>query len=86
LSWVLTLYKGNVFPPNKDIHEVYDLKGSLYGRSIPDEVAKNNPRAVMKDLNWLDRDRRLQLGPEKSDLFRTQMERDVKVRSFKPSS
>ncbi|KAI8892482.1 hypothetical protein BC833DRAFT_532808 [Globomyces pollinis-pini] len=69
---------GNVFPPNKDIHEVYDLKGSLLGRSIPDEEAKNNPRAVMKDLNWLARKRQIKLGPEKRALFETQMDVDVR--------
>ena len=25
---------GNVFPPNKDIHETFDLKGSTVGRYI----------------------------------------------------
>ncbi|KAI8913415.1 hypothetical protein EDD86DRAFT_268912, partial [Gorgonomyces haynaldii] len=69
---------GNVFPSNKDIHEVYDLKGSLIGRSIPEEEASKNPRAVMKDLNWLDRSKKLHFGPEKRPLFITQMERDVK--------
>jgi 1-phosphatidylinositol-4-phosphate 5-kinase len=70
---------GNVFPPNKDIHEIYDLKGSLVGRSIPDEEAKSNPRAVMKDLNWLSLQKKLSLGPEKRALLEKQMEADVKV-------
>ena len=74
---------GNVFPPNKDIHEVYDLKGSIVGRSIPEEEAKNNPRAVMKDLNWLDRGRKLHLGPDKMKLFIEQMEKDCDVCFFK---
>ncbi|KAJ3314143.1 Phosphatidylinositol-4-phosphate 5-kinase [Boothiomyces sp. JEL0838] len=68
---------GNVFPPNKDIHEVYDLKGSTLGREISEEEAKN-PRAVMKDKNWMNRNRRLQLGPEKRALFEKQMQIDVK--------
>ncbi|KAI8926712.1 hypothetical protein BC831DRAFT_455183 [Entophlyctis helioformis] len=68
---------GNVFPPNKDIHETYDLKGSIVGRSIPDEEARKNPRAVMKDLNWLDRGRKILLGPEKRKLLIEQLERDA---------
>ncbi|KAH6577382.1 hypothetical protein BASA62_000919 [Batrachochytrium salamandrivorans] len=67
---------GNVFPPNKDIHEVYDLKGSEVGRSIPEEEARKNPRAVMKDLNWIERGRKLLLGTEKRRLLVEQMERD----------
>ncbi|KAJ3361319.1 Phosphatidylinositol-4-phosphate 5-kinase [Kappamyces sp. JEL0680] len=70
---------GNVFPANKDIHEVFDLKGSSLGRSIPDEEARSNPRAVMKDLNWLDRGKKLHLGPEKRALLEKQMEADVAV-------
>lgn len=71
---------GNIFPPNKDIHEVYDLKGSMIGRLYPEEKALNNPRAVLKDKNWLNRKRMLNLGPEKRKLLIEQMERDVNVR------
>jgi 1-phosphatidylinositol-4-phosphate 5-kinase len=73
---------GNVFPPNKDIHEIYDLKGSLVGREISEEEAKTNPRAVMKDLNWLGKEKQLTLGPEKRALFEKQMQIDVKVSIF----
>ncbi|KAI9100538.1 hypothetical protein DFS34DRAFT_578773 [Phlyctochytrium arcticum] len=68
---------GNVFPPNKDIHEMYDLKGSTVGRDYPEELAKEDPRAVLKDLNWVRRARKLQLGPQKRQLFMEQLERDV---------
>ncbi|KAJ3016425.1 Phosphatidylinositol-4-phosphate 5-kinase [Thoreauomyces humboldtii] len=67
----------NVFPPNKDIHEMYDLKGSTVGREFPEDEAKDDPRAVLKDLNWMHRNRKLQLGPQKSQLFVEQLERDV---------
>jgi 1-phosphatidylinositol-4-phosphate 5-kinase len=70
---------GNIFPPNKDIHEVYDLKGSFIGRMYPEEKALNNPRAVLKDKNWVKRNKTLYLGPEKSKLLIEQMERDVQV-------
>ena len=68
---------GNIFPPNKDIHETYDLKGSMVGRMYPEEKAANNPRAVLKDKNWLKREKKINLGPEKRHLLIEQMERDV---------
>ncbi|KAJ3178212.1 Phosphatidylinositol-4-phosphate 5-kinase [Geranomyces variabilis] len=67
----------NVFPPNKDIHEMYDLKGSTVGREFPEELAKDDPRAVLKDLNWMARGRKLRLGPAKSTLLIEQLEKDV---------
>ncbi|KAJ3090041.1 Phosphatidylinositol-4-phosphate 5-kinase [Quaeritorhiza haematococci] len=68
---------GNVFPPNKDMHEIYDLKGSTVGRFYSEEKAMNNPLAVLKDLNWVGRKQELCLGPEKRGLFVKQMEKDV---------
>ncbi|KAI1315591.1 Phosphatidylinositol-4-phosphate 5-kinase [Mortierella claussenii] len=70
---------GNVFPPNRDIHETYDLKGSTLGRAISDEELANNPRATQKDLNWVTRNRKLELGPEKRHLFVEQIKRDVEL-------
>jgi hypothetical protein len=68
----------NLFPPHKDIHETYDLKGSTVGRTYPVEKAKENPRAVLKDNNWLLNDKTLELGPEKRAFLTMQIERDVK--------
>ncbi|KAF9355716.1 Phosphatidylinositol-4-phosphate 5-kinase [Mortierella sp. AD094] len=70
---------GNVFPPNRDIHETYDLKGSTLGRAISDEELQNNPRATQKDLNWVNRNRKLELGPEKRHLFVEQTKRDIEL-------
>ncbi|KAF9381587.1 Phosphatidylinositol-4-phosphate 5-kinase [Mortierella sp. AD011] len=70
---------GNVFPPNRDIHETYDLKGSTLGRAISDEELASNPRATQKDLNWVNRNRKLELGPEKRHLFVEQLKRDVEL-------
>ncbi|KAF9924428.1 Phosphatidylinositol-4-phosphate 5-kinase [Linnemannia zychae] len=70
---------GNVFPPNRDIHETYDLKGSTLGRAISDEELASNPRATQKDLNWVNRNRKLELGPEKRHLFVEQIKRDVEL-------
>lgn len=66
----------NLFPPHKDIHETYDLKGSTVGRVYSEEKAKQNPRAVLKDLNWINRNKMLELGPEKRALLTEQLRRD----------
>jgi 1-phosphatidylinositol-4-phosphate 5-kinase len=67
----------NLFPAHKDIHETYDLKGSTIGRLYPEERARENPRAVLKDLNWIDRHKELELGPEKRALLTEQLRRDT---------
>lgn len=69
----------NLFPPHKDIHETFDLKGSTVGRVYPEEKAQKNPRAVLKDLNWIDRGKTLELGPEKRALFTEQLRRDSEL-------
>lgn len=69
----------NLFPPHRDIHETYDLKGSTVGREYPEERAAVNPRAVLKDLNWIHRGRTLELGPEKRALLTEQIRRDVEL-------
>lgn len=69
----------NLFPPHKDVHETYDLKGSTVGREYPEERARENPRAVLKDLNWIRRGRRLELGPEKRTLLLEQIRRDAEL-------
>jgi 1-phosphatidylinositol-4-phosphate 5-kinase len=67
----------NLFPPHKDIHETFDLKGSTVGRMYPEEKAAKNPRAVLKDLNWINRHKMLELGPEKRALLTEQLRRDT---------
>ncbi|RXW23938.1 hypothetical protein EST38_g1911 [Candolleomyces aberdarensis] len=67
----------NLFPPHKDIHETYDLKGSTVGREYPEDKAAANPRAVLKDLNWINRGKQLELGPEKRALLTEQLRRDA---------
>jgi len=67
----------NLFPPHKDIHESYDLKGSTVGRLYPEEKAAQNPRAVLKDMNWINRGKMLEIGPEKRALFEEQVKRDA---------
>ena len=67
----------NLFPPHRDIHQTFDLKGSTIGRDFKEEDLESNPRATLKDLNWLRRDLHLEFGPAKRQIFISQMERDV---------
>jgi 1-phosphatidylinositol-4-phosphate 5-kinase len=66
----------NLFPPHKDIHSTYDLKGSLLSRlTVPSE----NKHVVFKDLNWIEEKRVIQFGTEKLNVFLTQLRKDVKL-------
>ncbi|PSN62558.1 SAICAR synthase-like protein [Corynespora cassiicola Philippines] len=69
----------NLFPPHRDIHRTFDLKGSTIGRDFKEEELEANPRATLKDLNWLRRDLHLEFGPTKKQMFIEQMQRDVKL-------
>lgn len=55
------------------------LQGSSAGRIYPEEKALNNPTAILKDLNWIGRNRHLALGPEKKALFEEQLRRDTQL-------
>lgn len=69
----------NLFPPHRDIHQTFDLKGSTIGRNFEEADLEKNPRATLKDLNWLRRNYHLEFGPAKKSIFLEQMERDVKL-------
>lgn len=69
----------NLFPPHRDIHRTFDLKGSLIGRDLKEEDIERKPRATLKDLNWLRRNMHLELGPQKKNSFIKQMEQDVEL-------
>ena len=69
----------NLFPPHRDIHQMFDLKGSTIGRDFREEDLAKNPRATLKDLNWLRRNLHLELGPGKRDAFIEQMKHDVSL-------
>lgn len=53
------------------------MKGSAFGREYDEEKAKTNPKAVLKDINWVNRGRTLELGPEKRALLSEQLRRDM---------
>jgi 1-phosphatidylinositol-4-phosphate 5-kinase len=69
----------NLFPPHRDVHQMFDLKGSTIGRDFREEDLAKNPRATLKDLNWLRRGLHLELGPGKREAFIEQMKRDVSL-------
>ncbi|KAL1628459.1 Phosphatidylinositol-4-phosphate 5-kinase [Neofusicoccum ribis] len=69
----------NLFPPHRDIHRTFDLKGSTIGRDFREEDLEKNPRATLKDLNWLRRNLHLEFGPTKKQAFIEQMDRDVQL-------
>jgi 1-phosphatidylinositol-4-phosphate 5-kinase len=69
----------NLFPPHRDIHQTFDLKGSTLGRDYREEDLKKNPRATLKDLNWLRRKEHLELGMTKKRLFLEQLHKDVRL-------
>ncbi|KAM0265576.1 hypothetical protein ACHAQJ_000007 [Trichoderma viride] len=67
----------NLFPPHRDVHTTFDLKGSTVGRDYREDGLEKNPRATLKDLNWLRRKQNLELGIQKKKLFLEQLQRDV---------
>lgn len=69
----------NLFPPHRDIHQTFDLKGSTIGRDFKEEDLEHNPRATLKDLNWLRRNYHFEFGPSKKKLFIEQMKHDVSL-------
>ena len=58
---------------------MYDLKGSTIGRDFKEEDLVANPRATLKDLNWLRRNRHINCGKEKREVFLAQLRRDVSL-------
>ncbi|KAL8643118.1 MAG: hypothetical protein Q9228_000243 [Teloschistes exilis] len=67
----------NLFPPHRDVHQTFDLKGSTIGRDFKEADLERNPRATLKDLNWLRRNYHFEFGPEKKQVFVDQLKRDV---------
>ncbi|KAJ4522645.1 Phosphatidylinositol-4-phosphate 5-kinase [Exophiala dermatitidis] len=67
----------NLFPPHRDIHQMFDLKGSTIGRDFREEDLAKNPRATLKDLNWLRRGLHLEFDARTRQIFLDQLRRDV---------
>lgn len=69
----------NLFPPHRDIHQTFDLKGSTVGRDFKEEELEANPRATLKDLNWLRRDLHLEFQESIKRAFIDQITKDVSL-------
>lgn len=67
----------NLFPPHRDIHQTFDLKGSTIGRDFKEDDLASNPRATLKDLNWLRRDLHLEFDSRTREIFVQQLQKDV---------
>jgi 1-phosphatidylinositol-4-phosphate 5-kinase len=67
----------NLFPPHRDIHLKYDLKGSTWGRITRIDTKTDLSQVTLKDLNWLERREQINLGPNKRKQFLDQLEKDV---------
>lgn len=70
----------NLFPPHRDIHLKYDLKGSTWGRYHRQEgLNEKLSQITLKDLNFLERHDKIHFGPTKRKIFLEQLEADVKL-------
>lgn len=73
----------NLFPPHRDIHLKYDLKGSTWGRYTtigPEHSDKLDlSQYTLKDLNWLERQEKIMFGPKKKVAIVHQLEADIKL-------
>ena len=71
----------NLFPPHRDIHLKFDLKGSTWGRVTrisPEETKLGElSKYTLKDINWLEMHEQLKFGPNKRNAFLQQLEKDV---------
>lgn len=67
----------NLFPPHRDIHHMFDLKGSTIGRDFKEDELAKNPRATLKDLNWLRRGLHLEFDARTRQIFLEQLRKDV---------
>lgn len=71
---------GSVFNSEKQVHKIYDLKGSTKGRKAkqPDAAhIKTNKVQTLKDIDWEESTDRLNLDPALAMQFKAQLRRDV---------
>ncbi|OLY80842.1 Phosphatidylinositol 4-phosphate 5-kinase its3 [Smittium mucronatum] len=71
----------NLFPPAKLIHSQFDLKGSFLGRRTlkhdPKNPTSEQSSVCLKDLDWIDLGKKLQIGPDCRRIFAEQLAKDV---------
>ncbi len=69
----------NVLSTKLKIHFKYDVKGSTVDRSATDKE-KLNPCPTLKDNDFLEGKRTIDLGSEQKRIFMERLKRDVNVR------
>ncbi|OMJ25225.1 Phosphatidylinositol 4-phosphate 5-kinase its3 [Smittium culicis] len=74
----------NLFPPAKFIHNQFDLKGSFLGRRTlkhdqenPNTNKKESAAVCLKDLDWVDLGKKLQIGPSHRNKLAEQLAKDA---------
>ena len=65
----------NIFPPGQSLQEVYDLKGATVGRRVEQREIQNF--RVLKDLNLLENERKVQLSSKDKDSLLGRIQDDV---------
>jgi 1-phosphatidylinositol-4-phosphate 5-kinase len=69
---------GNVFDPEKSIHQRFDCKGSTAGRKAkPRDRAQGDSFCVYKDLDWKEMGRRIRMSKPQKRQFSAQVSADV---------
>jgi len=68
------LVMGNVLPTDRRMHRKYDLKGSLYKRTVGEEKRAKNPTATLKDQ---DIDLKFEMTAEQHAAFMQQLAADA---------
>eukprot|EP00474_Spongospora_subterranea_P009263 CRZ09721.1 hypothetical protein [Spongospora subterranea] len=68
---------GSVFYTDKFIHEVYDIKGSTLGRKAT-EAEKCQETPVLKDVDFIDNNQVINIGPKNGSIFLRQLQDDAK--------
>mmetsp|Transcript_64297 Transcript_64297/g.158222 ORF Transcript_64297/g.158222 Transcript_64297/m.158222 type:complete len:727 (+) Transcript_64297:129-2309(+) len=69
------LVMGNIFDTDRIIHQRFDLKGSTVGRAVS-EAEKTKPTVILKDLDFMDKNKNLDIGPERKSQLMGQISAD----------
>ena len=69
------LVMANVFDTERVIHQRFDLKGSTLGRRVS-EADRRAPTVILKDLNFLQEEKSISLGPGRKSVLMTQIMAD----------
>ncbi|KAI9140672.1 hypothetical protein BKA69DRAFT_1078142 [Paraphysoderma sedebokerense] len=66
----------NVFSPNVNIHEIFDLKGAFVNRHVPADKAAKSKVPVLQEVNFLEQNKKIFLGSEKRQALLNQLKID----------